>query len=1148
MEKLQEPHNSKHNKMGTRRKASDAGASGLEAPVADLSARNEEASADGPAFIKDKILMINVPMTAPTIGCILCEKQNKRFEFLTLRMFSNHLSEQHKIVVRWICIKCGKAFDKLHATLCHIPKCKTINKGGKKYKCGACQESFDTETGRSQHERHRHPDVRNRKRKEDAEKHTGRPGRTPSVWTEEEVAQLKVLNERFKNERHINVRIQEFLPNKTNKQISDKRILLNKERNASTIGGEGTPGPQLETRTGGTPARTSQEIPELILSSDDEVEIDERPKNGWKTALINFIEKDSGDLGAFRDVEQKLKLLVRCEMPGQEIDEAVETFVAMLVDEKGQPGGHKRANNSNRGSSNKKANHNRLSKFQYARCQELYKKCPRKLVDMALDETCSFAQQTELPSANAIRDLYTRLWGTSGPECKLPKGDNNEIVMEEIMGPVTEMEIILKMRKIKANTAAGTDGIKKAHLKKPGAITILAKFLNLLLVKEHYPRVWKSNRTTLIPKSGKNCENVKNWRPITIGSLLGRILSGIIDKRIRRYVRFSARQKGFTSEDGCKANINLLRGTLSCMRASSGGVVTVVDISKAFDTVPHSALDKCLLRKGIPAQLASYIKGMYNGCKTIVRASSNNRVEIELKRGVKQGDPLSPLLFNLILDPVIENINNKTKGIQVAEDKLSILAFADDIVLISKDAAEAKAQLLILDDYLKSLGMELSIAKCSTFELVTKNKTWYLRDPNVRVRNESVPYGKPEDTIKYLGVELNPWIGFKKGTDITKITEAAKNVSKMKLKPHQKVELIKTFLLPRYTHELVASPPTLGMLAKTDDEIRQIVKKILQLHPSTTDGIIYTERNHGGIGLQRIETIVKLAVLRSGIKMRESDDPMVRSMTSELDETCKKYAKSLGLLWPTTLEQVDEARRKGRKSETERWKRLASQGHGVRDFKNDKIGNAWLRDPSLLKPSRYIDALKLRTNTIGTRVVMNRVSQMDDKCRRCGMQRETLGHILGLCIHTKSKRIHRHDEIKDLIADRVSRKHTVYVEPVVRMAEGLKKPDLVIKDQERLLVVEVTVRYENRASLAEAYREKQKKYKATAEHIRKQLGCQRAEVLPIVVGSRGAMPEKTKANLKALGLGNNDMMTISLIALRSSIEIVNAFIDYDKVL
>ncbi|KAH0944991.1 hypothetical protein HN011_001168 [Eciton burchellii] len=157
--------------------------------------------------------------------------------------------------------------------------------------------------------------------------------------------------------------------------------------------------------------------------------------------------------------------------------------------------------------------------------------------------------------------------------------------------------------------------------------------------------MWRENHTILIPKPGKDASDVHNWRPLTIGSLLARIYSGIFDRRLRQFVSFADRQTGFTNLDGCKANINLLGKALSCMRADSGGVITIVDIAKAFDTIPHAALKQCLQRKGVLERVASHLGLMYNNCWTTVRMGSSDSIKIQLKLGVKQGVPLSPLLF-----------------------------------------------------------------------------------------------------------------------------------------------------------------------------------------------------------------------------------------------------------------------------------------------------------------------------------------------------------------------------------------------------------------------------------------------------------------------------------------------------------------------
>lgn len=253
---------------------------------------------------------------------------------------------------------------------------------------------------------------------------------------------------------------------------------------------------------------------------------------------------------------------------------------------------------------------------------------------------------------------------------------------------------------------------------------------------------------------------------------------------------------------------------------------------------------------------------------------------------------------------------------------------------------------------------------------------------------------------------------------------------------------------------------------------------------------------------------------------------------------------------------MESARVKFKRQETERWSQLKSQGQGVADFSKDLIGNAWLYNPALLRPSRFLDALRLRTNTFGTRIALRRANQqISTQCRRCNAELETLGHILGICTHTKPQRIRRHDDkntedmkIKNFLAEKLVKNCTVFKEPTVRVNSEMKKPDPVIKDQEKLIVVDVTVRYEDRSNLRDAFREKENKYKETAEYIKSKIGCSSAEVLPIVVGSRGAIPAKTRANLKKLRFNKQEMITISMIALRSSLEIANAFIDYDRII
>ncbi|KMR05214.1 reverse transcriptase [Lasius niger] len=79
-------------------------------------------------------------------------------------------------------------------------------------------------------------------------------------------------------------------------------------------------------------------------------------------------------------------------------------------------------------------------------------------------------------------------------------------------------------------------------------------------------------------------------------------------------------------------------------------------------------------------------------------------------------------------------------------------------------------------------------------------------------------------------------------------------------------------------------------------------------------------------------------------------------------------------------------------------------------------------------------------------------------CRRCDGQPETLGYVLGSCTHTKPQKIRRHGEIKNFLASKLAKNCAVFTEPAVKVLNELKKPDLEVKDQKKLYIIDVTVR------------------------------------------------------------------------------------------
>ena len=95
-------------------------------------------------------------------------------------------------------------------------------------------------------------------------------------------------------------------------------------------------------------------------------------------------------------------------------------------------------------------------------------------------------------------------------------------------------------------------------------------------------------------------------------------------------------------------------------------------------------------------------------------------------------------------------------------------------------------------------------------------------------------------------------------------------------------------------------------------------------------------------------------------------------------------------------------------------------------------------------------------------------------------------------------------------------------------------------------MVDVTVRHEDKDYLEEGKRSKIEKYTPLLQQLRDRLEGVTAEVLPIVIGTRGALPTSTMEALDRLSINKrSDLLTISLMAFRKSIDIYNNFMDYN---
>jgi hypothetical protein len=229
-----------------------------------------------------------------------------------------------------------------------------------------------------------------------------------------------------------------------------------------------------------------------------------------------------------------------------------------------------------------------------------------------------------------------------------------------------------------------------------------------------------------------------------------------------------------------------------------------------------------------------------------------------------------------------------------------------------------------------------------------------------------------------------------------------------------------------------------------------------------------------------------------------------------------------------------------KQDEFNEWKIKTFQGKRVGYFHINKVSNEPFYEMDLLKDSRYIDFLRLRTNTVGTNVAKAIVNPtMDIKCRRCKLSPETTAHIIGQCLANKNKIIHRHNQVVEVIRKELERNPKfmkIEIEKSVEKKGERFRPDITINTGKNKIYVDVSNRFESGDFYNQACCEKREKYKRILEKGDK--------IVPLIFGTRGAIPNMAINELKKLGITKySTLKTISMINIRSSIEIINEHIE-----
>lgn len=345
----------------------------------------------------------------------------------------------------------------------------------------------------------------------------------------------------------------------------------------------------------------------------------------------------------------------------------------------------------------------------YKKAKQLFYKNRKLLAQNILENKLHVDGDREVPSVNDTQEHFTNLFSASSDPLRSPI-DHPPPASSWL--PISEAEVDSAKIKWK-NSAPGPDGTSVSTVARTDSFILVVLF-NIITITGIVPSRFKSVRTILLFKSGQKSD-INNWRPITISSAVQRLHHRIMAHRLQNLPNLDLNQRGFAKIDGTLANISIIDTYIRERKAANKQMaVVLLDITKAFDTVSQQAINTALANKGVDTISRSYIMSSMGRVYTTIKTGNNTTNPICPNRGVRQGDPLSPILFNITIDDLLASHNNGKLGGSISEShKVNIVAFADDIIILEDNPVVMLNTLVNVTSFLKRREMVINPKKCS---------------------------------------------------------------------------------------------------------------------------------------------------------------------------------------------------------------------------------------------------------------------------------------------------------------------------------------------------------------------------------------------------------------------------------------------------
>ena len=347
----------------------------------------------------------------------------------------------------------------------------------------------------------------------------------------------------------------------------------------------------------------------------------------------------------------------------------------------------------------------------------------------------------------------------------LPPADPDQLVAQaaaatSLSAPFTAAEVLTVLKRLRRNKAAGIDGMRSEFITDaPNTLAPALAAVFTSLLASPFPPSLNCQLVHPIFKGKGDALDPSNYRCLSVGPALTKIYAMLLEARLAQWAEScgarAPSQAGFRSDHRTTDHIFTLHTLISQARARRRPLYCCfVDFKKAFDSVPRELLWQRLREAGIDGPFLSALQSLY-ACVTARACTPSGLTDpFRCDLGVKQGCPLSPLLFGLYIDRVAPLITAADPTAPaLAGLTVALLLYADDLTLLSTTPDGLQRQLDALHSFCLSSQLDVNLAATKTEVVVfnppppsrSTNTTWHLGGSPIT----------PSTSYRYLGITFH---------------------------------------------------------------------------------------------------------------------------------------------------------------------------------------------------------------------------------------------------------------------------------------------------------------------------------------------------------------------------------------------------------